>query len=668
MFPRGGALRTDTTGIGGNSNPLVDAAKSGQIYTYDLSGRRTQMEWGLGPTSYTYNDFGGLNTVTSLGGNQFRFVYTLAGQIDSLLLGTGVKEKRSYDGDGRRTFRTRVSSVLGMLVSDTLNYDRMSRIRRAWQQVRQQNADQTLINYDGLGAVVAKEQGNELGSVVEEFRNDAFGNVLRRLTRKSAGTINNAPFAMSYGFNGELTSVVAQLKSPPEGPYQRQDDLSQFFQAGRMTRQGQIVRNPDDGVVEHQVAARHYYAADDRVMAVQRYSWRGQDYRDGTWEEYRYDALGRRIVTRVRRDQALIYDATVSGPLCQSTTTPICRSYTERVWWDGDTDQALFENRNPEGTADVSNDDYVGNIHGLTLDEPLAVISHRAGNVTRIINYNWRGQGLSSVFTDGSGADFTTGSTSAEVDWPAATQRETYFTPAPEVAPNTTPKKWLGTFVQNGMGTTGMLYRRNRYFDTKSGRFTQEDPTGIATGLNVYGFAEGDPVNFSDPFGLMTCPPCTLPLPGGLGIAGAAGGLAGALGALNAEGNAAVARSIDAGLEALRDKFQIKYVTYTRTGPNGQVYSGRTSGFGNPQSIVSARASGHPLRLRGFGPPVVDEVARGLEGYAAIRGREQQLIDAFGGAQSEGGRSANLIRGVSRGNLLAPVYEAAAIRMFGHIR
>ena len=73
---------------------------------------------------------GGLNTVTSCGGNQFRFVYTLAGQIDSLLLGTGVKEKRSYDGDGRRTFRTRVSSVLGMLVSDTLNYDRMSRIRR----------------------------------------------------------------------------------------------------------------------------------------------------------------------------------------------------------------------------------------------------------------------------------------------------------------------------------------------------------------------------------------------------------------------------------------------------------------------------------------------------------------------------------------------------------
>lgn len=36
------------------------------------------------------------------------------------------------------------------------------------------------------------------------------------------------------------------------------------------------------------------------------------------------------------------------------------------------------------------------------------------------------------------------------------------------------------------------------------GRLTQEDPIGLAGGLNLYGYANGDPVNFSDPFGL--CP------------------------------------------------------------------------------------------------------------------------------------------------------------------
>jgi uncharacterized protein RhaS with RHS repeats len=37
-----------------------------------------------------------------------------------------------------------------------------------------------------------------------------------------------------------------------------------------------------------------------------------------------------------------------------------------------------------------------------------------------------------------------------------------------------------------------------------AGRFTQPDPIGLAGGLNVYGFAGGDPANFVDPFGLDT--------------------------------------------------------------------------------------------------------------------------------------------------------------------
>lgn len=373
----------------------------------------------------------------------------------------------------------------------------------AWQEAHNESPDQTLVSYDGLGAVVANEQGGPLGSSVEEFRNDAFGNVLRRLTRRSAGGINDVPFIMGYGIKGDLTSQHAQIKSPPEGIYQREDDLDQSFSSGRMTRQGEVVRNPNSGDVELQLAERNYYGADDRLMTVQRYSWRSETFKDGTWEEYRYDALGRRVMTRARRDPALIYDAFVSGPLCQGTTPPICRSFTERVLWDGD--QALMESRTPLGTSDASNSGVVGNVHGLALDEPLAVITTTPTAATRIINYNWRGQGMSSVFPNGKGGDNVTGG-STEIEWPAATQAQTYFTPAFGSNPDNTPKKWMGTFVQNGQGTTGMLYRRNRYFDPNTGRFTQEDPMGIAGGLNAYGFANGDPVNFSDPFGLLSCP------------------------------------------------------------------------------------------------------------------------------------------------------------------
>jgi hypothetical protein len=41
---------------------------------------------------------------------------------------------------------------------------------------------------------------------------------------------------------------------------------------------------------------------------------------------------------------------------------------------------------------------------------------------------------------------------------------------------------------------------------TRPGRFTQEDPIGLAGGMNLYGYAGGDPVNYADPFGLCTTP------------------------------------------------------------------------------------------------------------------------------------------------------------------
>jgi len=71
--------------------------------------------------------------------------------------------------------------------------------------------------------------------------------------------------------------------------------------------------------------------------------------------------------------------------------------------------------------------------------------------------------------------------------------------------PSTWENGWWGTLLRLKEDATGTQYRRNRYVDPATGRFTQEDPIGLAGGLNLYGFAAGDPVTFSDPFGL--CPP-----------------------------------------------------------------------------------------------------------------------------------------------------------------
>lgn len=54
---------------------------------------------------------------------------------------------------------------------------------------------------------------------------------------------------------------------------------------------------------------------------------------------------------------------------------------------------------------------------------------------TRLITYNWRGQGASSVLPNGKPGDcsISHGSGSTEIDWPALSQSGVYYTPGPGI-------------------------------------------------------------------------------------------------------------------------------------------------------------------------------------------------------------------------------------------
>lgn len=51
-------------------------------------------------------------------------------------------------------------------------------------------------------------------------------------------------------------------------------------------------------------------------------------------------------------------------------------------------------------------------------------------------------------------------------------------------------------------GFSGLSFFRNRSYDSRSGRFTQEDPIGFSGGSNLYAYAGNNPASFTDPFGL----------------------------------------------------------------------------------------------------------------------------------------------------------------------
>lgn len=49
---------------------------------------------------------------------------------------------------------------------------------------------------------------------------------------------------------------------------------------------------------------------------------------------------------------------------------------------------------------------------------------------------------------------------------------------------------------------TGLYYYRARYYHPTLGRFIEEDPIGMAGGLNVYAYANNNPTSYIDPLGL----------------------------------------------------------------------------------------------------------------------------------------------------------------------
>jgi RHS repeat-associated protein len=256
------------------------------------------------------------------------------------------------------------------------------------------------------------------------------------------------------------------------------------------------------------------------------------------FEEYRYDALGRRVLVHAQRT-------------CQD-----CGQYAQgegnldlirRTVWSGD--QELWEIQMPGDPAlgYVENDtaqvrmgmteDYLdvnpffGRLaytYGMGTDRPLSITRVRyashpyGGSFTAWAPFTvvplWNAQGTPDLGYFGqSGLAQCSPERTTDcilLDWPR--DGRIY---------GSADHLWgvfHGTLIQNKADKAGTFYRRNRYYDPASGRFTQEDPIGLAGGLNLYGYAAGDPVSYSDPYGLK---PDTLRGFNDAG-AGALGGLA----------------------------------------------------------------------------------------------------------------------------------------------
>ncbi|HYW13389.1 MAG TPA: RHS repeat-associated core domain-containing protein [Longimicrobium sp.] len=245
---------------------------------------------------------------------------------------------------------------------------------------------------------------------------------------------------------------------------------------------------------------RSYYGADERLRYFQERDLRGgtTPKEDGVWEEYRYDPLGRRVMVNAR-----------TAGLCNTGTAFQCASATTRMVWAGD--QLLWEIRGPSespGETAGPSDAYgtVAYAHAGGIDRPLVITKN---GVSVLPHQNWRGQFSRGTWVDGHASDCPNSwaTNCVNIPWPG--WRTTAW--HAEVKERDI-RAWWGGLVDGMRDASGQMYMRNRYYDPATGQFTQQGPIGLAGGLNSYGFAAGDPVSYSDPYGL-----CPNPTAAGLG-------------------------------------------------------------------------------------------------------------------------------------------------------
>ncbi|WP_146160792.1 RHS repeat domain-containing protein [Deinococcus arcticus] len=497
----------------------------------------------IGRTStFTYNQYGWVSSRTDPLGRVTRYQYDINGQLAKAIASDGSVTAMQYDAHGNLQ---QVKDPLDRIFK--WNYDWGSRITSATDPLNQ-----------------SEKYVYDLGGNVTQFtdrKNQDAAAVYDTLNRRISATDIVGTIAYEYNDQDQITSVTEngrrityaydsydRLKSEttPEGTIAYTYDVLGKRTGMSINGGNSVTYAYDDGnrliaMTRDNQAVIFTYDDADRITGV--------SLPNGVTGLYVYDPADQLIEIRYMRGSTLLgnliytYDEagqrTSTGGSFARTILPA--SASEAVYdgnnrankWKGNTLEYdangnltsdgfysyIWNSRNQltqvkqganivsQYSYDANGRRYSRNLNGDTttfLYDGINAIQERSGNTTT----NFFGAGVDNYFSKSTGEGALTylkdalGSTLGLVNANGAFSSTYVYGPYGETIQTGNVDSNSNQYAAREKDAGNLYYYRARYYNSELGRFISQDPIGLEGGINWYAYANGNPVQISDPYGL----------------------------------------------------------------------------------------------------------------------------------------------------------------------
>lgn len=485
--------KTETTDYDINGNAVKVTDRNGNIinYTYDPLGNATERssrssEDAEKESVYTYT-FNRMNLPLTMTGEGVTTTYTYnnIGQLLKEELTNGVIKEYNYDSNGNRTMFTLIKDGVQEM-NTTYSYDKLDRL-------------QSVTNGTNVSSYTYNKNGNLLTDTTDGYVTSYIYNkggwVTGLTTAKDNTTIQTHSY--SYYPDGNISekqSIVGEETSQHSYEY---DD------AGRLVKE----------IIGENSTTYAYDPFGNRESLTN----------GGMTENYTYDLnnrLTKKVTTKNGINEQTSYTYDNNGNQLSWVKGVIhSKNGAESISLRGETDGEEYAtfgydpyNRltyytNGVTTAsysyDGNNQRQLKTVNGITTNhiwDGTDIVMDISGT----INKYYRGltgisyaeiNGVVNYYHKNAHGDVTA-LTNSNGEIVNNYQFDAFGNRLTETE-TTNPFGYCGEYYDT---ETSMIYLRNRYYDPTSGRFITEDP--VKDGVNWYGYCNGNPVMFVDPWGL----------------------------------------------------------------------------------------------------------------------------------------------------------------------